>query len=80
MLQTTKVCPDCKGVICWDSRIQAYRHDYIDDCCYMESLNGKRIWDNAKRDERLQKIQHGKAKRLITGDIIEQDEEEEFLR
>ncbi len=81
MLQTTKLCPDCKGVICWDSRIQAYRHDYIDDCCYMENLNGKRIWDNAKRDERLQKLKDGKAKiRLLTGDIVEEDVEENFLR
>ena len=78
MFEPRRLCPDCKGLIYWDSRMQAYRHDIIDDCAYMENLNGKRIWDNNKRDERRKKLQEGKAKiRLLTGDIIEEEIDEE---
>ena len=52
-----RLCPDCGGIISWCTHFQAFQHGSFGDCAYMEDKEGKRIWDNAMRKEKL--IQEG---------------------
>lgn len=51
-----RLCPDCGGILSWCTHFQAFQHGPFGDCAYMEDKEGKRIWDNAKREEGLKEL------------------------
>lgn len=80
-MSNSRICPDCGGLIYWNSHFKAFIHDNSSNCSYMEDIDGKRIYDTTAREERLDKLQQRRAKiRLLTGHILEEElEEDAFL-
>ena len=52
-MRLLRMCPDCDGVIAYNSHFKAFMHGDQTDCAYMEDINGERIWDNEMRDRQL---------------------------
>ena len=52
-MRLLRMCPDCDGVIGYNSHFKAFMHGDQTDCAYMEDINGERIWDNEMRDRQL---------------------------
>ncbi len=67
-MSTIKICPDCKGVLSWNTHFKAYTHSPSSKCAYMEDANGNRIWDNARRDEQLKNGTYPKRIRILEAD------------
>lgn len=53
---TIRRCPDCGGVISWNDHFKAFVHENSKLCCYEETLEGKCVWNNARREEALEKM------------------------
>ena len=49
------ICPDCECVCSWNTHFKAYICDNK-ECAFMADVDGKRIWDNKKREENLRNL------------------------
>ena len=44
------VCPDCKGIVSFNSYHQRYLC-MSKDCCFEADINKERVWDNSMREK-----------------------------
>ena len=49
------ICPDCNGIITFNSYHQRYQCT-TKDCCFEADIKKEKVWDNKKREENLQKL------------------------
>ena len=73
-----RLCPDCEGLIYWNSHFRAFLHDNISDCSYMETMDGNRDWDDEKRQIFLKHQDYpirvkGELRRQAEEDYIDED-------
>ena len=51
------VCPDCGGIISFNSYHQRYQC-MNKNCCLEANIKKERVWDNDKREENLKQIKN----------------------
>lgn len=49
------ICPDCKGIVTFNSYHQRYQCT-SKDCCFEANLKKERVWDNSMREENLKNL------------------------
>ncbi len=81
-MEYTRLCPDCGGLIYWNSHFRVFVHDNISDCSYMETIDGKRDWDNEHRENFVKNQDYPiRVKGEINHQVLQDlEEDESFLR
>lgn len=54
-LDTTqaRICPDCGGILNFNSYHQRFSHQPSSECVYEENIYGECVWNNSLRDQIL---------------------------
>ena len=60
------LCPDCGHIMEYRSYFQEFNCT-ASDCAFVANINGERVWDNKKRDEKLKRLHEESEYKIKNG-------------